>query len=141
MYVFIDEIPNRYGLDRTSPAHKVITICRRHIIEVPDCVHDETTKTYSNNMSQLSMIEKSPDISSIVMYLTERSFFGTDSMVFMMDKMLNNQTIDNVLTYFGMLQNNFYMHPPCAKYMAEEYHKLMLVPPEKHFDEMASGTI
>jgi len=137
MNLFIDSIANGHALARTNPIRGVMTICRRHVKEVPDCVHDETATMHSHNMVELAVLQKQPTVSSIVMYITEKSFFGSDSMVYLVDKMLGAQSVGSALMYHGVLHNNFYMHPPCAKYMTEEYYKLMLVPSDKRMDGMA----
>lgn len=132
MFMIADRISNSYLLSRET----VFTNCRRTLRSVQSCVHDETATMHNHNMVQMSVAQKEFPLSSVMMYITDKSFFGGESMAFLMDKMVACKTTDSALMFHSVLQNNFYMHPPCAKYMAEQYFKLMLFPSENHFGGM-----
>lgn len=100
-------------------------------------VHSEFAQLYSDNMVQLAASEEVWTMNSMVMYITKTSYFGANTMNYLIDSMLKSKDIVHVYRCYSVLQVNISMHPPCAVYMRAEYEKLMLIPYQDNFKGMA----
>lgn len=138
MNLFSDDKVKEYlsSLGETKAIQLVRTICQCHTTNALVKIHDETATAHSDNMVQLATSQEGAPLRTLVMYITEKSYFSGDSMRHLIVKMFDSKDMAGVLMYSNVLNTNFGMHPPCARYMSDEYYKLLLVPFDGHFRDM-----
>jgi len=125
------------SLGGMNPSQKKLSICKCLQKNSLVNAHTQDAKQFSNNLAKVAVTQGNDTIKSVVIYITVTSYFGGNTMQYLIENMLNAEDITNVQVYYNILDSNFDLHPPCAKYMSEEYEKLLLVPHTNYFQDMA----
>jgi len=120
-----------------NPSQFKLSVCQCLLKNLPDNAHTEVAKPFATNCAELATIREMSSVGSLVIYITMTTYFDGDTMKYLINKMLNCEDVDGVYAFSNVLDCNFNMHPPCAKYMSAEYEKLLLIPYKNYFKEMS----
>lgn len=126
-------------LNGTSPAFVSLQMldCNCIVNNVqPNDAHSENATPVSSNLAELAANQGANNVRSVVMYLSKTSYFNSNTMKFLINKMLECTKIGIIESYYSTINSNFNMHPPCAFYMKTEYKQLLLTPHGRYFNKM-----
>lgn len=114
------------SLGGADPIRNLRTVCQCHTKDLPENAHNETAMPHDPDSIKVAAKEEKTFVGSIRMYITNNFYFDFDTIHYLFHKMFNCKDVHNVLTYHSVLEIHFFTHPPCAKYMKEDYYNLML---------------
>ncbi|XP_060858991.1 uncharacterized protein LOC132936310 [Metopolophium dirhodum] len=138
MNILKDKSVIRYitSLDGLSPAQHLLTVCQCIKKNIPEDAHSDIAVPFSSNLAELAANQGPNHLRQIKMYIKKTSYFNTDTMKFLINKMLECKDIKTIEHYYCVLDKNFKLHPPCAEYMDKEYEQLLLSSYRNNIGEM-----
>jgi len=125
------------SLNGWNPIQYMPLHCQCFGENISEDTHSVIAYPFSNNLAELAAIQGPKNVRSIIMYITETSYFNGDTMKYLVNEMLQCKDVATIEQYYNVLDQNFKMHPPCAQYMDKEYEKLLLLSYRKYFGEMS----
>jgi len=125
------------SLKEINPSQYKLSVCQCLQKNLPDNAHAEVATSFVSNCAELAAIGEISKLGSIVLYITMTTYFNGNTMKFFINKMFKCEDITTVSMFSNVLECNFDMHPPCAKYMSVEYEELLLIPYRNYFKKMS----
>lgn len=122
------------SLENINPSTYVHTICQCLKENVLENNHLTIATPVSNNLVELAIkTRKKSNISTTIMYITNASYFSSNTMQFLINEILFTYEEKVIQSYYDILYRNFTTHPPCANYMENEYEQLFLTSNSSYF--------
>lgn len=110
------------------------TNCLCILKNLPENSHSGIVTPFSRNLAELAAYEGAEY--HCTMPISKEFYFNSDTMVFLINEMLNSENVVTVEQYYNVLDLNFSEHPPCASYMNVEYEQLLLSSNKQFLKEM-----